>query len=1071
MDISTAWELDPCARISSNGSPTVDAGIVAELTGQTGDKVDAEASIELEAFGETIVDTTIFDVAFNVAETYIISVAQLLFGEIASGRWIDFEDEEGIFEGQVRYPRLSASGSPNANGVLKSDVSELFFTLRGNVTTLLMLLAGKENSVSAESTYFDVEATFFELFLRGDLSMVQELALEMQEQDDSGFKTPLVTLEFRDSDGTLFATRTVNLGEDIADVDVPSSGDGIVEITPIVSTDAQFSNYTGLKAIPVIGFETIVAGGAAHYEDVELGSWDKCFLCDEEKLGKLEIELYDRDWSIGFPEYKLAPISVVADIMTVLTASSQARSTMLLYDQINPQQSSFNADVNDSVQMLLYGDGFTEDTSQATICFHGRAENIDTTWLNNNTLLVAIPNRFKLLAGTARIFVTTDLGQSNSIDYFIEYPSPNLATVNPNLWAADPELATIPVSVIDGFTPAGNHTYIARRDYYIKLRDDLWNSSTAGGIDAETYFPDFDFDATPAFPLVSFDGVAMPRFVQPVDNGIHNIRLPESAYASPGVVPVFVANPVPGGGLSNVIDLTIAAPRPVVSSLEPSSLSPTRVAINDDFESGEGDWTHYVISGFDSDGWALSTDESVSGIHSWYSGPAPSDAVETALESPDIDLTAFSEAVLAFEHIVDFNESCPFGEHHDGGIVEVLPLGETDPQWTQIFPVEGYDYVILDDVQKGCGSPSALGGLEAFTGSWSGFRRATFNLGEYAGQIIRIRFRAAWDCADCGKSIGEGWYIDDVRILSRSDITLIVNGPSNVPTWQGFEEPKFGNFTASSVVKWNGLALPTTFVNSSVLLAELGADAITDYGSYPVTVFTPDNGSQYFEQLMIDPDGDGETEVFWQGNVPSGCTVIEVVGNEPVLECESNPIIFTSTYPDPVITDVSPPTLFVCSAAFDDSGETNVSVKGNAFAPGAIVNIDGLLRNTFWVSENLLQVELLSSDVEEAGTLEVTVLNPLPSGGQSSVSEVPVDVEDCNANGLSDQCEIADGDTEDCNENSVPDSCDIIDGTSDDADTNGIPDECEGAFRVVRNGFRTPSGDVDNKRRGRTTRR
>jgi predicted outer membrane repeat protein len=52
------------------------------------------------------------------------------------------------------------------------------------------------------------------------------------------------------------------------------------------------------------------------------------------------------------------------------------------------------------------------------------------------------------------------------------------------------------------------------------------------------------------------------------------------------------------------------------------------------------------------------------------------------------------------------------------------------------------------------------------------------------------------------------------------------------------------------------------------------------------------------------------------------------------------------------------------------------------------------------------------------------------------------DVPDCNANGLPDACDIAGG-AADCNENGIPDSCDLAAGTSNDVDANGIPDECK----------------------------
>jgi len=65
-------------------------------------------------------------------------------------------------------------------------------------------------------------------------------------------------------------------------------------------------------------------------------------------------------------------------------------------------------------------------------------------------------------------------------------------------------------------------------------------------------------------------------------------------------------------------------------------------------------------------------------------------------------------------------------------------------------------------------------------------------------------------------------------------------------------------------------------------------------------------------------------------------------------------------------------------------------------------------------------------------------------------------VVDCNANGVPDEEDIADGTSKDCNDNGRPDecepdcnenyvadSCDISAGTSEDCDSNGVPDECE----------------------------
>jgi len=66
--------------------------------------------------------------------------------------------------------------------------------------------------------------------------------------------------------------------------------------------------------------------------------------------------------------------------------------------------------------------------------------------------------------------------------------------------------------------------------------------------------------------------------------------------------------------------------------------------------------------------------------------------------------------------------------------------------------------------------------------------------------------------------------------------------------------------------------------------------------------------------------------------------------------------------------------------------------------------------------------------------------------------------DDCNGNGVPDECDLDSGASQDCNINHVPDECepqqdcnsngiqdicDIAAGTSQDCTHNGVPDECE----------------------------
>jgi subtilisin family serine protease len=187
----------------------------------------------------------------------------------------------------------------------------------------------------------------------------------------------------------------------------------------------------------------------------------------------------------------------------------------------------------------------------------------------------------------------------------------------------------------------------------------------------------------------------------------------------------------------------------------------------DDMESGAPGWSHAPTSG-SVDRWGLVTTRSASGTNSWnvaqHSGSG-----SDALYSPLIDLPGLPELRLAFEHWYNFDD-CGGDQtfEPDGGIVEVST--DEGSTWTQIVPLAGYPYV-LDDI---CSNPLAF--LEAYShdgGEDAGFIPAVFDLSEFAGNSIVLRFHAGWDCGNC--ELNEGWYIDDVTVFA------------GIPPWLGVD--------------------------------------------------------------------------------------------------------------------------------------------------------------------------------------------------------------------------------------------------------------------------------------------
>jgi len=155
-----------------------------------------------------------------------------------------------------------------------------------------------------------------------------------------------------------------------------------------------------------------------------------------------------------------------------------------------------------------------------------------------------------------------------------------------------------------------------------------------------------------------------------------------------------------------------------------------------------------------------------------------------------------------------------------------------------------------------------------------------------------------------------------------SDLTLTVTG---------------SNFIATSVVRWNGLERPTTFVSSTALTAAIPAADIASAGTANVTVFNPAPG----------------------GGASSAAT-------------------FTVNNPAPSISSLSPSTGGAGGPAF------TLSVIGSNFVPGSVVQWNGLERATTFVSSTALTAAIPAGDVADGGIVEVSVFNAAPGGGTSS---------------------------------------------------------------------------------------
>ena len=169
-------------------------------------------------------------------------------------------------------------------------------------------------------------------------------------------------------------------------------------------------------------------------------------------------------------------------------------------------------------------------------------------------------------------------------------------------------------------------------------------------------------------------------------------------------------------------------------------------------------------------------------------------------------------------------------------------------------------------------------------------------------------------------------------ISGSSDFSLVVNG---------------ANFLSSSVIRWNETVLTTTTISSTRLTASIPAQYVTSAGNVDITVFNPAPGG-----------GISNILTFKVGAL--------------------NPL--------PVISSLSP------STALRGASSYTLTVNGSNFVNGAIVKWNNDERTTTFVSSTRLTAIIPGTDLENAGTAQVVVVNPLPhvSDGISNTMNIAI---------------------------------------------------------------------------------
>ncbi|MFK7885165.1 MAG: LamG domain-containing protein [Phycisphaerales bacterium] len=957
------------ANVTADATPELSAGLVGNLG------IGINSFAQGLAFSDPIATLDLINLDANWSGLIPGLSLQLPTG--SPGSWLDFGDERNLVSGRLKRPLFTSNGGIDpSNGDIKSELEpEVFFSLRGNMTnfistyqfgtpTIFSISSGTSSAWSLGANV-NVAQAFAEIGLEAnqalkfvpDVSVIYDFVpnADIYATDGSGLIASNVP------SWEVPMTKVGGVWNTTVRVAVPGSRlaatNSTFLVTPRSKITSELQNRTWVDIQPKVGWETLAAGASATAAGFDLFSFEFCALCFDIPLsGDIPINLYDNAFDLPDTVASLDPIviSIDPDGQPQVAGTSRARLNAFIYDQVDADPFELAAFINQSPKrMLIYGDKFFTKgkypIDDFVICVGGRIMNLNAQILNSRTALVEIPNEARLIPAVARIWPVDAAGVplGESVDFSIELPAPNLGTVGPNLWAGDPRISNIAIDAIDGLTPAGTPSYVARRDYWVVLSD-MWDSIGANnGVSLANSYPLFDFTGEPPIPTVLIERDEVPTIADRAhawrfDPGTNYADDAGSADASPSGSPP----PISTDGVPSFLDGAAEfAGQSLV--IDPASLTPP----------GDGDYT----------------------IAAW---------VKRDVISP------------SFQVVLDANNSGGFSVLYrdnrpsltlSSGVSEVFTAsgGITNTQWHHIAvtvdrdQTDGLRWYIngeLDSTFDPTGVPGFVpNGLVPTIGVQDNGTSSPLN-GKIGDLLIVNRSLDSEEVSRLANQRGEtpiprfrqpvengilyslmpvsdydepgfktirlaspgpgGGYSNAVeltvaapqpvtqrisppsRVPGGGDFELIVTGPLSVPYFQGFEEERFGNYNKASTVHWNGLPLVTKFVSPGELRAIVPADLTASSGTGTITVETPGNGTGYFDSFS--------------GNlINSGGT--------------SNPQIITIRYPIPEIDVLSPnlTSRAVIDRCVDNPQMLKIQVVGRGFWPGSTIWFDGNPLETF----------------------------------------------------------------------------------------------------------------------------
>ncbi|NUM32810.1 MAG: T9SS type A sorting domain-containing protein [Bacteroidetes bacterium] len=171
-----------------------------------------------------------------------------------------------------------------------------------------------------------------------------------------------------------------------------------------------------------------------------------------------------------------------------------------------------------------------------------------------------------------------------------------------------------------------------------------------------------------------------------------------------------------------------------------------------DFENGNNSWIDSTLIN-NSNKWALNSNKFNKGSKSYF-------IANTATQSDNILIKEFKIEGLS-PYLIFYHQYNTESEW-DGAVVEILNNGN----WEDLG-----DYMIENDYNSKISTnpQSTISDRFAFSGNSNAFVRTIIDLSKYKEKTTKIRFRFVSD----GAQGGEGWYIDDIMMVSN--LSLLQN--------------------------------------------------------------------------------------------------------------------------------------------------------------------------------------------------------------------------------------------------------------------------------------------------------